>query len=193
MLLNTTSPLRSRLRASRRRWRSWRRTRPFWGGLLATTGGAAILLLPADLYTVLSLPGTAGLAGFLLGGIITTTGLLLWYQPRHHTLLSLITTLAALASFLYTNFGGFLIGMLLALTGGSLAFAWTPTTEPPTTEPPTTEPPTTGPPTAEPHATEPHAEEHQLAAEQTPLIPRTPGPGGGARRGQAPGTIRRLS
>ena len=129
MLLNAATPLTSRLRTHWRRWRSWRRTRPFWGGLLTTTGGAAILLLPADLYTVLSLPGTAGLAGFLLGGIIITTGLLLWYQPRHHTLLSVIILLAALASFLYTNFGGFLIGMLLALTGGSLAFAWTPTTE----------------------------------------------------------------
>ena len=108
---------------------TWRRSRPFWSGLLTTTGGAAILLLPADLYTVLSLPGTAGLAGFLLGGIITTSGLLLWYQPRHHTLLSIIILLAALASFLYTNFGGFMIGMLLALTGGSLAFAWAPATE----------------------------------------------------------------
>lgn len=129
MLLNAATPLTGRLRNHWRRWRSWRRSRPFWGGLLTTTGGAAILLLPADLYTVLSLPGTAGLAGFLLGGIITLTGLLLWYQPRHHTLLSVIVLLAALASFLYTNFGGFLIGMLLALTGGSLAFAWTPATE----------------------------------------------------------------
>lgn len=129
MLLNAATPLTGRLRTHWRRWRSWRRTRPFWGGLLTTAGGAAILLLPADLYTVLSLPGTAGLAGFLLGGIITLTGLLLWYQPRHHTLLSVIILLAALASFLYTNFGGFLIGMLLALTGGSLAFAWTPATE----------------------------------------------------------------
>jgi hypothetical protein len=128
MLLNAATPLTGRLRNHWRRWRSWRRSRPFWGGLLTTTGGAAILLLPADLYTVLSLPGTAGLAGFLLGGIITLTGLLLWYQPRHHTLLSVIILLAALASFLYTNFGGFLIGMLLALTGGSLAFAWTPAT-----------------------------------------------------------------
>jgi hypothetical protein len=126
MLLNAETT--SRLRDLWRRWRSWRRSRPFWGGLLATTGGAAILLLPADLYTVLSLPGTAGLAGFLLGGIIATTGLLLWCQPRHHALLGIIILLAALASFLYTNFGGFLIGMLLALTGGSLAFAWTPAT-----------------------------------------------------------------
>jgi hypothetical protein len=129
MLLNAATPPTSGLRAHWRRWRSWRRSRPFWSGLLTTTGGAAILLLPADLYTVLSLPGTAGLAGFLLGGIITLTGLLLWYQPRHHTLLSVIILLAALASFLYTNFGGFMIGMLLALTGGSLAFAWAPATE----------------------------------------------------------------
>ncbi|MES9538875.1 DUF6114 domain-containing protein [Actinomadura sp. NPDC000600] len=132
MLLKTATPpsLYRSLRVHRRRWRDWRRERPFWGGLLATAGGAAILLLPADLYTVLSLPGTAGLAGFLLGGIITAAGLLLWCRPRHHVLLAVVITLAALASFLYTNFGGFLIGMLLALTGGSLAFAWTPGPEP---------------------------------------------------------------
>jgi len=156
MLLNAATPLTSRLRTHWRRWRSWRRTRPFWGGLLTTTGGAAILLLPADLYTVLSLPGTAGLAGFLLGGIIITTGLLLWYQPRHHTLLSIIILLAALASFLYTNFGGFLIGMLLALTGGSLAFAWTPATEHATGH---TAQPRTGdaePASGEPSAQQPH-------------------------------------
>lgn len=156
MLLNAATPLTGRLRTHLRRWRSWRRTRPFWGGLLTTTGGAAILLLPADLYTVLSLPGTAGLAGFLLGGIIITTGLLLWYQPRHHTLLSIIILLAALASFLYTNFGGFLIGMLLALTGGSLAFAWTPATEHATGH---TAQPRTGdaePASGEPSAQQPH-------------------------------------
>jgi hypothetical protein len=117
---------RARLGAARTRWRQWRRSRPLWAGLFSLAGGLTILLLPADQYTVLTLPGTAGFAGFLLGGLIAALGVLLCFQPDHHNMISIAIVLAALASFIYTNLGGFLVGMLLALTGGSLAFAWAP-------------------------------------------------------------------
>ncbi|MBE1579552.1 hypothetical protein SAMN05216266_1424 [Amycolatopsis marina] len=38
-------------------------------------------------------------------------GVLLWTQPQHHAPLGVALVLTALASFLYTNLGGFLLGM----------------------------------------------------------------------------------
>lgn len=104
----------------------WRRGRPFWAGVVTLAGGLIILLLPANQFTVLALPGVAELAGFLLGGLIATMGPLLWFLPEHRIMLSIATVLLALASFVYSNLGGFLIGMLLSIIGGSLGFAWTP-------------------------------------------------------------------
>lgn len=115
----------SRLDAARTRYRSWRRRRPFWAGALAIAGGATIVLLPANQYTVFALPGTAGLAGFLLGGGLIAVGLMLWAQPDQHAVFGVGLVLLSLASFLYSNLGGFLLGMLLGVFGGCLAFAWT--------------------------------------------------------------------
>lgn len=106
-------------------WRRWRRTRPFWGGAFALTGGLVIMLLPANHFTVLTLPGIAGLAGFLLGGLIAAMGLLLWFLPDQRVILGIAIVLLAIASFVYTNLGGYLLGMLFAIVGGCLGFAWT--------------------------------------------------------------------
>lgn len=107
-------------------WRQWRRRRPVVAGLLAIAAGSTIVLLPANQYTVFALPGTAGLTGFLLGGGMIALGVLLWTQPQHHALLGVALVVAALASFLYTNLGGFLLGMLLGVLAGCLAHAWNP-------------------------------------------------------------------
>lgn len=121
--------MRLRWELSWARWGRWRRNRPFWGGLVSLAGGLTILLLPANQFTVLALPGVAGLAGFLLGGLIAAMGPLLWFLPEQRVVLGIAIVLLALASFVYSNLGGFLIGMLLSIIGGSLAFAWTPITQ----------------------------------------------------------------
>lgn len=121
--------MRMRWELSWARWNRWRRSRPFWGGLVSLTGGLTILLLPANQFTVLALPGVAGLAGFLLGGLIAAMGPLLWFLPEQRLVFGIAIVLLALASFVYSNLGGFLIGMLLSIIGGSLAFAWTPTAQ----------------------------------------------------------------
>lgn len=108
-------------------WGRWRRGRPFWAGLFSLAGGLTILLLPANQFTVLTLPGTAGLAGFLLGGMIAAMGVLLWFLPEQRAVLGIAVVLLSLASFVYTNLGGFLLGMVLGLVGGNLGFAWMPT------------------------------------------------------------------
>lgn len=105
-------------------WTHWRRSRPFWSGLLSVAGGLTILLLPANQYTILTLPGLGGLVGFLLGGLITALGALLWLRPEQHDVFGIAIVLLALASFIYTNLGGFLVGMILSVLGGCFAFAW---------------------------------------------------------------------
>lgn len=116
-------------------WRRWRHRRPFWAGVFTLAGGLTIVLLPANQFTVLMLPGVAGLAGFLLGGLITAIGPLQWFLPDQHILLGITTVLLALAAFIYTNLGGFLLGTLLSIIGGCLSFAWTPDPTPPQTPP----------------------------------------------------------
>lgn len=123
--------MHNRTRRHPLRWaKYWRRGRPFWAGAFTLAGGLTILLLPANQFTVLRLPGIAGLAGFLLGGLITAIGLMLWFLPNQRIQLGITTVLLALAAFVYTNFGGFLLGTLLSIIGGCLGFAWTPTPKP---------------------------------------------------------------
>lgn len=111
-------------------FRHWRRTRPFWGGFLATLGGAEILFTyKAPLKLVLHF-GLYGLAGFALPGLLTVCGLLLLFDPQHRTFYSVLTVLAACGTWLTSNLGGFLIGMLLGVVGGSLAFGWVAGAEP---------------------------------------------------------------
>ncbi|MEV0902922.1 DUF6114 domain-containing protein [Actinoplanes sp. NPDC049802] len=107
-----------------RAWREWRRTRPFWAGLLVLLGGLEILLTVwAPLGVVLHV-GMQGFIGYLIPVVILLCGLLLWFNPAQHLFYSLICVVCALASWITSNMGGFIIGLLLTLIGGALAFAW---------------------------------------------------------------------
>ncbi|KIR61059.1 MULTISPECIES: DUF6114 domain-containing protein [Micromonospora] len=108
------------------RWRAWRRSRPFWGGLLVALGGAEILVtLRAPLPVILHV-GPQGLAGYLVPVILLLCGVLLLAHPPQRLFYALVSLVLALVSWLTSNLGGFFVGMLLALVGGCLAFAWTP-------------------------------------------------------------------
>ncbi|MDJ0380935.1 DUF6114 domain-containing protein [Streptomyces sp. G-G2] len=93
----------------RARLRAWRRTRPFWGGLLLVLGGIAAIGI--------------GLA-------LIAAGLFLWFLPQARTYVSIHALLLSVLSFVATNLGGFLVGMLLGVTGSALAFGWTPLPDP---------------------------------------------------------------
>jgi hypothetical protein len=111
-------------RRARVAFRDWRRTRPFWGGLLVVLGAGEILFTyHAPLKLVLHF-GLYGLAGFLLPGLLSVLGLLLLFDPAHRTFYAILSVLGALGTWLTSNLGGFLLGMLLALVGGALAFGW---------------------------------------------------------------------
>ncbi|MEW9527141.1 DUF6114 domain-containing protein [Microbispora sp. NPDC049125] len=110
---------------------SWRGSRPFWGGLLTLLAGLELLSIP---FATKALPlviqsGTVG-GTYLIGLLMVIVALLLWLQPGQRVFLGVVAVLVSIASFVYANLGGFLIGMLLGLVGGALAAAWTPVGSP---------------------------------------------------------------
>jgi len=107
-------------------FRAWRRSRPFWGGLFAIIGGVELVLVPLAPMPVVIHQGIAGIGSYLIGVLLAVLGLLLWFQPAQRTFYGVVAVLLSLASFVTSNFGGFVIGMLLGLIGGSLGFAWAP-------------------------------------------------------------------
>ncbi|MEU8337068.1 DUF6114 domain-containing protein [Micromonospora tulbaghiae] len=110
----------------RTRWRRWRRARPFTAGLLIALGGAEMLVTLRAPLGVLLHVGPQGLAAYLVPAILVICGVLLITTPQQRVFYAVLSLVLGLVSWLTSNLGGFLIGMLLALVGGALAFAWTP-------------------------------------------------------------------
>ncbi|WP_414930774.1 DUF6114 domain-containing protein [Streptomyces sp. Je 1-369] len=110
----------------RRVVRRWRRTRPFWAGLLLILGGAELLLIPLSPLTVLVSLGLGGIAALGIGIALVVAGLFLWLLPHTHHYVSVNAMILSVLSFAATNLGGFLVGMLLGIAGSAMGFAWTP-------------------------------------------------------------------
>ena len=123
---------RARAAGAWRAFRAWRRSRPFWGGLLLLLAGLELLAIP--LLSVLAhgsvkvviYIGVGGVFGVLIGGLLVACGLLIWFHPVQRIFYAIAGVLLAVASFVATNLGGFFVGMLLGVTGASLSFGWTP-------------------------------------------------------------------
>ncbi|MEU2790960.1 DUF6114 domain-containing protein [Streptomyces sp. NPDC007100] len=110
-------------------FRAWRRTRPFWAGLLLVLGGAELLLVPLSPLTVLISLGLGGLAAIGIGLALIVAGLFLWLRPAAHHYVSLHALILSVLSFAATNLGGFLVGMGLGIAGSAMGFGWTPVRE----------------------------------------------------------------
>lgn len=131
----TTAPWsrpREAIATARREFRVWRGTRPFWAGLLTFVGGLPTLYFPFP-YTHLSLGGlglalstTAGAGSLLIGSLLITLGVSLWLQQQVRIFAGVAAILLSLLSVPVANFGGFFLGLLPGLIGGSLACAWAP-------------------------------------------------------------------
>lgn len=111
-------------RRATRAWRQWRRTRPFWGGLLVLVAGLEILLSERAPLPIIVHIGLQGIAGYIVPTVVVLLGLLLLFNPAQRTFYSLLAVLLALGSWITSDLGGFFVGMLLCVLGGSLAFAW---------------------------------------------------------------------
>ncbi|KIZ14055.1 DUF6114 domain-containing protein [Streptomyces natalensis] len=114
----------------RRSFGEWRGRRPFWGGMLTLLAGVPIMYFP---YAHLSLGGmtlsmatTAGAGSLIIGVLLVVLGLTMWFQPVSRVFAGVAAILLSLVSFVVSNFGGFVVGLLLGLIGGALAVAWAP-------------------------------------------------------------------
>lgn len=113
-------------------WREWRHSRPFWGGLLLVVGGIELIAIPLSgvlLKGAIKLAiyiGIGGVFGVLIGALLVVAGLVLWFNPTHRVFYGIAGIVLGILSFPASNLGGFFIGMLLAIIGGALGFAWAP-------------------------------------------------------------------
>ena len=109
-----------------RAFRRFRETRPFWAALLVLVAGLEIGALPLGPTDELIHAGEGAFAGLACSALLLIMGLVLLFLPTQRHVAAVIAAVVALASFVLTNLGGFVIGMLLGLLGGSMAFAWVP-------------------------------------------------------------------
>ncbi|GAA1167467.1 hypothetical protein CGLAUT_07505 [Corynebacterium glaucum] len=113
---------------SRTGFAAWRNSRPFWPGLLVIISGI-IMLAPAyftirisDLLVMIST--ISGVSTLLIGALLIMFGLGMWLQPAAVVYLGVLSILVALIALPASNIGGFIIGTLTGIIGGSLALAW---------------------------------------------------------------------
>lgn len=114
----------------RLRFRGWRGARPFWAGLFTLLGGIPIAYLPyATLklgHMSLAMATTAGAGSLIIGVLLVTLGLTMWFQSATRVFAGVAAIMLALVSLVVSNFGGFLVGFLLAMIGGALSLSWVP-------------------------------------------------------------------
>jgi hypothetical protein len=109
------------------RFSAWRRSRPFWGGLLAVLSALEILgstQVTLDGATISI--GITGLQAYVIPFMLFVGGLLAWYTQGQRHFYGLVVTFVAIYALIGVNLGGFFIGTLLGIFGGGLIFAWNP-------------------------------------------------------------------
>ncbi|MFF7443321.1 DUF6114 domain-containing protein [Streptomyces sp. NPDC008122] len=112
------------------RFKVWRQTRPFWAGLFTMLGGVPIAYLPyGDLRLgniTLALATTAGAGALIIGVLLITLGLTMWFQPVVRVFAGVAAIVLALVSIPVSNFGGLVVGFLFSLIGGAMSASWAP-------------------------------------------------------------------
>jgi len=117
---------------ARQQFRQWRRSRPFWGGLLLLLSGIELFASAnMDLTAIQFHIGPEGFLSYLLPVLLLVCGLLVWLTPNQRFFYAIIGSLTAVYALIGLNLGGFLLGTLVGMIGGGMAFAWTPDGEEP--------------------------------------------------------------
>ncbi|HEY0699914.1 MAG TPA: DUF6114 domain-containing protein, partial [Micromonospora sp.] len=124
--MTTANPQHARSGGSGGRWRAfrrWRRSRPFWGGLLTVLAGLEIFATTQLSLNGLSFQmGPTGFLSWLIPTILVACGLFLWFTPQHRMFYAVIGAMTAVFSLIGVNLGGFFVGLLLGMVGGALGF-----------------------------------------------------------------------
>jgi Family of unknown function (DUF6114) len=108
------------------RFRTWRRGRPFWGGLVAIVAGLEIYGASQTSIGDMEIKiGPGGMAAYVIPLMLVVAGLLAWFTPAQRHFYGIIVPAVSIYAVLEINLGGWLIGTLLGMVGGALIFAWT--------------------------------------------------------------------
>ncbi|MCX4446744.1 DUF6114 domain-containing protein [Streptomyces sp. NPDC087866] len=122
-----------------RGFRTWRGDRPFWAGLFTMLGGLPIMYFPyANMHLgnmTLAMSTTAGAGSLIIGVLLVTLGLTMWFHSIVRVFAGVAAILLALISIPVANIGGFVIGFVFALIGGALSVSWVPGEAPAEGEP----------------------------------------------------------
>ena len=114
-------------------------TTPAWpfagGGAAGRSGedsspswvGAIIAYLPTMAIKLIIASGTTVIVAISVGLLIVIFGLFLWFAAYLRQIVGVLIVLLAVVSLITSNLGGFFIGMIFAMVGGSLGFSWVPT------------------------------------------------------------------
>lgn len=122
-------PARRRRRAASEskegRFRTWRRERPFVGGLLIAIAGVEMFFSgQLDIGHLHVQLGIEGLQATVIPILLVLLGILIVMMPAHHIFYGVVALAVGLYAIVGVNLGGFLIGTILACIGGVLAVAW---------------------------------------------------------------------
>ncbi|MGW2279589.1 DUF6114 domain-containing protein [Streptomyces sp. NPDC001770] len=116
--------------AHRQGFRAWRGSRPFWAGLFTMAGGIPIAYFPyANMHlgnVTLAMSTTAGAGSLIIGVLLVTLGLTMWFHHIVRVFAGVAAILLGLISIPVANFGGFVMGFVLAMVGGALSVSWAP-------------------------------------------------------------------
>ncbi|MFC7045570.1 DUF6114 domain-containing protein [Halobacteriaceae archaeon GCM10025711] len=113
-----------RLAEWRPRFRRWRRQRPFWGGLVLAIAGVEIGVIPAHLAVQFAfIPGSFAFVGLFFAVFILLSGVFALVRPDLSSFFGAAGILLSIASILGA-LGGFVVGTLLGIVGGSLCVSW---------------------------------------------------------------------
>ncbi|AGP29867.1 DUF6114 domain-containing protein [Corynebacterium terpenotabidum] len=126
----STESTSEKLEKGNRRFTSWRKKRAFAAGLLMIISGAWILT-PAYLSLSVSniqiqISTLGGVSTLVIGILLIVCGLMTWFRGEGRILTGVAAMILGIVALPQSNFGGFVIGTLLAVIGGALALAWVP-------------------------------------------------------------------
>src|SRR5699024_8405800 len=97
----------------------WRRSRPFFAGLLMLLGGV-VILTPAYLSLevsniIIQVSTISGVSTFIIGALLIACGLMTWFGGGSRILTGVAGIILGIVALPTSNFGGFVLGTLLAL------------------------------------------------------------------------------